>query len=45
LRTFVNIHKGGYEKVKYAHQELPHSEDTASPHSQEEEKEGAWLIK
>jgi hypothetical protein len=27
------------KKVKYAYQELPHSEDTASPHSQEEEKE------
>jgi hypothetical protein len=25
--------------VKYAYQELQHSEDTASPHSQEEEKE------
>jgi hypothetical protein len=25
--------------VKYAYQELPHSENTASPHSQEEEKE------
>jgi hypothetical protein len=27
------------KKVKYAYQELQHSEDTASPHSQEEEKE------
>jgi hypothetical protein len=27
------------KKVKYAYQELPHSEDTASPHSQEEERE------
>ncbi len=27
------------KKVKYAYQELPHSEDTASPQSQEEEKE------
>jgi hypothetical protein len=28
-----------YRKAKYAYQKLPHSEDTASPHSQEEEKE------
>jgi hypothetical protein len=27
------------KKVKYAYQELKHTEDTASPHSQEEEKE------
>jgi hypothetical protein len=27
------------KKVKYAYQELPHSEDTASPYSLEEEKE------
>jgi hypothetical protein len=27
------------KKMKYAYQELPHSEDTFSPHSQEEEKE------
>jgi hypothetical protein len=26
-------------KVKYAYQEFPQSEDTTSPHSQEEEKE------
>jgi hypothetical protein len=36
--------------VKYAYQELPHSEDTASPHSQEEkererERKRAYLIK
>jgi hypothetical protein len=35
------------QKVKYAHQELPHSKDTDSPHSQEEEwkRERAWFIK
>jgi hypothetical protein len=27
------------KKLKSAYQEVPHSEDTASPHSQEEEKE------
>jgi hypothetical protein len=34
---FINYFLLG-KKVKYAYQELPHSEDTASPHSQEEEK-------
>jgi hypothetical protein len=34
-----------FKKVKYAYQELSQSENTASPHSQEEEKERAWLIK
>jgi hypothetical protein len=35
------------KKVEYAYQELPHLEDTASPHSQEEERkrERAWFIK
>jgi hypothetical protein len=33
------------KKVKYAYKELPQSENTASSHSQEEEKERAWLIK
>ncbi len=28
--------------MKYAYQELPHSEDTAFPHSQEKEKEGIF---
>jgi hypothetical protein len=30
--------------VKYAYQELPHSEDTASPHSQEEDKERENMV-
>jgi predicted solute-binding protein len=34
--TFLIVLK---KKVKYAYQELPHSEDTASPHSQEQDKE------
>jgi hypothetical protein len=34
-----------HKKVKYTNLELPQSEDTASPHSQEEAKERAWLIK
>jgi hypothetical protein len=32
------------KKVKYVYQELPNSEETSSPHGQEE-KEGAWLLK
>jgi hypothetical protein len=28
-----------YKKVKYAYQELPHSENTASPRSEKEERE------
>jgi hypothetical protein len=33
------------KEVKYAYQELPHSKDTASLHSKEEEKEKPWFIK
>jgi hypothetical protein len=35
---FIHV-KFYHKKVKYAYQEFPHSEDTASPHSQEEDKE------
>jgi hypothetical protein len=32
------------KKVKYAYQELPHSEDTASLHSQEEERKTESMV-
>jgi hypothetical protein len=38
------IRKIIYKKVKYAYQEMPHSEDTDSPHSQEEERKRESMV-